>query len=115
MQKLLNVLSQNGIQLSFLELDYPGYYCHEGKMIIVNQNQSDEEIISVIYHELKHALDHSDYVTLYRNSIHHLKMESEADDYMIRRVIEENGGVYNYSQLVEEFNIRMGKEIKYAN
>ena len=41
-------------------------------------------------------------------------MESEANDFIIRQVIAENGGVYNYTQLVEEFKIGMGKDVKFA-
>ena len=41
-------------------------------------------------------------------------MESEANDFMIRQVIAEKGGVYKYTQLVEEFKIGMGKDVKFA-
>lgn len=115
MQRLLKELERNGIKVVFLELENPGYYNQELKIIFVNQNQSEEEIKRVLYHEMKHALDHSDYVILYKKPIAHLKMEAEANEYMIKKIIEENGGVYNYSELIHEFKISMGTDTKYSN
>lgn len=42
-------------------------------------------------------------------------MELEVNDYTIKEIIQENGGVYNYKQLIEEFRIGIGIDIKYAN
>ncbi len=115
MQALLKKLEEKGIKTAFLILEYPGYYCHETNILFINQNQSEEQQKRVIFHELKHHLDHSEFIMLYNSTVPRLKMESEANDYMIRKIIDDNGGIYNYTQLVEDFKIGMGNDIKYAN
>ena len=114
MEALNEKLKRNGITLVFLELEKSGYYDDNTKMIFVNQNQNEYDMKKVIYHELKHALDHSDYVILYKKTATHLKMEAEANDFMINQIIEDNGGVYNYTQVIEEFKIGMGSDIRFA-
>lgn len=41
-------------------------------------------------------------------------MEFEADEFMIDTIIEEHECVYNYSQLIEAFDIGLGYDIRYA-
>lgn len=115
MEEINEKLKQNGIILVFLELEKSGYYDNKTKIMFVNQNLNEHEVKRVIYHELKHALDHSDYVVLYKKSVPLMKMESEANEYMVKKIIEENGGIYNYTQLIQEFKIGMGTDINYAN
>lgn len=68
---------------------------------------------NTVYHELGHYLDHSDYAMLYNKPVYHYKMESEANDYAIKQLIKENNGMYNYSQLINTFNVNMGWDTKY--
>lgn len=96
-------------------MDAPGCYVPQWKSIFINENLSEDEMKLVILHEIKHVIDHVDYSNMYKVTITRMKMEAEANDYMIDKIIEENGGVYNYTQLIEGFNIRMGKDIKYCN
>ncbi len=114
MLEIKESLYKLGIKLEFIEMESKGCFINDLKTMFVNNALSENEIKMVIYHELKHALDHADYVCLYKKPIYLIKMESEANDFMIRQVIAENGGVYNYTQLVEEFKIGMGKDVKFA-
>lgn len=107
-------LKRFGVEIAFIDMDAKGFYVNEYSTIFISNSLSDEESRRVIFHEMKHALDHSDYCSLYKITVYRLKMESEANDYMVKKLIDENDGKYNYSQLVEEFSIRMGSEVKYA-
>lgn len=115
MLELRKKLDKFGIRLEFIEMESKGCYISELSTMFINEKLTDEEMQRVIYHELKHALDHSEYIVLYRKSTPHIKMEAEANDYMIREIVKENGGIYNYTQLIEEFNIGMGKDAIFAN
>lgn len=103
-----------GIELAFADMDSKGFFVSEYSVIFVSDKLTEEEARWVILHEMKHALDHSDYLSLYNTTVYRMKMESEANEYMLKRLIDENGGKYNYSQLVAEFNIGMGSEFKYT-
>ncbi|GMA06983.1 hypothetical protein GCM10025886_01340 [Tetragenococcus halophilus subsp. flandriensis] len=113
MNELFKKLNKLGINLVEREMEKNGYYLPEAKIMFINESLTEEEKKYTIYHELAHHLDHSDYIALYRKPVYHYKMESEADDYAINQLIKEHDGVYNYSQLIDKFNISMGKDEKY--
>lgn len=96
-------------------MEAPGCYVPKWKMFFINEKLNEEEMKLVILHEMKHAIDHVDYSNLYKKTITHMKMEAEANDYMIRQIIKEHDDIYNYSQLVDNFRINMGNDVKYAN
>lgn len=96
-------------------MDAPGCYVPQWKSIFINENLSEDEMKLVILHEIKHVIDHVDYSNLYKETITRMKMEAEANDYMIRQIIKEHDDIYNYTQIVESFRISMGNDIKYAN
>lgn len=104
-----------GIKIEIIDMESKGCYISGLRTMFINEKLTDEEMKRVILHELKHALDHVEYSNLYKKPITHLKLEAEANDYMIRKIIEENGGVYNYTQLIQEFKIGMGKDVKYSS
>lgn len=114
MQRLTSKLTEMGIRLEIISMEAPGCYVPKWKMFFINEKLNEEEMKLVILHEMKHAIDHSDYVVLYKKPVPLMKMESEANDYMVRKIIEENDGVYNYSQLIEAFKIGMGTDTRYA-
>lgn len=91
-----------------------GCYVPEWKTIFINENLSEEQMKLVILHEVKHALDHSDYIELYKRFPAHSKMENEANMYMLNEIIKENGGEYNYGYLIETFNIGLGYDARFA-
>lgn len=114
MQELKSRLKELGIELVVMIMEKPGCYIPDWKTIFVNENLSEEKMKLVLLHELKHVLDHEDYVTLYKLPIFRAKMENEANVYMLDCTIEEHEGVYNYSQLIEAFDIGLGYDIRYA-
>lgn len=103
-----------GIDIEVVDMESNGCFIPRLKKIFINQKLSEEEMKLVIYHELKHALDHSDFYELYNLPKFRSKMESEAQIYVIDTIIEENNGEYNYSQLIKEFGIGMGYDARFA-
>nr|WP_319218504.1 ImmA/IrrE family metallo-endopeptidase [uncultured Trichococcus sp.] len=115
MQRVLSEAKELGIDVHFIELKKDGYSLIELKMIFINQDLHEEKAIEVLIHELAHFKLHSEYSILYKMSVPHLKMEQEAINYAVEQIIEDNDGVYNYTQLIEEFKIGMGSDVRFAN
>lgn len=115
MQRVLSEAKDLGIDVRFIELKKDGYCLIELKMIFINQDLPEGKATEVLIHELAHFKLHSDYSILYKMGVPHLKMEQEAVDYAVKRIIEDNDGVYNYTQLIEEFKIGMGSDVRLAN
>lgn len=114
MLQIREKLGKLGIKLAFIEMESKGCFIHGLETMFVNSALSEDDMKMVIYHEMKHALDHADYAFLYKEPIYLIKMESEANEYMVRKIIEDNGGVYNYTQVIEEFKIGMGSDVRFA-
>lgn len=113
MNELRSQLKELGVQLVIKEIEKNGYYVAAWKTIFVNQNLPEVEMKRVIVHELKHVLDHEDYLVLYKNFVNHSKMEHEANTFMVNYIINEHDGYYNFSQVMDEFGIGMGYDSKY--
>lgn len=113
LQRLKEKLKDFDIKLVFMDIEAEGCYVPEWRTIFVASYLTEESAKEVIYHELKHGLDHTEFAALYKLPIYHSKMESEANDYMITELIRENDGEYNYSQLIEEFQVGLGWDQKY--
>lgn len=104
-------LNEFDIELVLLNMIDDGYYLPKEKIIFVNSNLSDADKRQVIFHEIGHALLHEDIADLYSiGEINKMKMEYEADRFMLAELIMQNDGQYNYSELVEEFNLGLGWE-----
>ena len=114
MKHILAEVRKLGVDVQFVELKKDGYSIIDLGIIFINQNLHEDKVKEVLIHELAHFKLHSDYSVLYKMDVPHLKMEQEAVDYTISHIIAENGGVYNYTQLIEEFKIGMGKDVKFA-
>lgn len=106
------ILQANGIELVLLDMEKKGYYVDEYKMMFVNKNLTEEEMKRVILHELKHAIDHSELTPLYDRFVYREKMEAEARNFVVEYLIKENDGQYNYSEILEEFNLGLGWQPK---
>ncbi|MBO0482002.1 ImmA/IrrE family metallo-endopeptidase [Candidatus Enterococcus courvalinii] len=110
MEKVKELLASHGIELVVMELEKRGYYFDDLNLMVINQNQSEEKQKQVILHELYHALNHSEFNALYSNPVFHSKMENEANTSMINYLIQENDGQFNYTSVLEEFNLGLGWE-----
>lgn len=111
---LKSKLKELGIKLVVMHMEKEGCYISEWKTIFLNESLIEEKMKLVLLHELKHVLDHEDYISLYKLPIFKAKMESEANLFMIDNIIKENEGFYNYSCLIEEFGLGMGLETRFA-
>ncbi|MCO8291297.1 ImmA/IrrE family metallo-endopeptidase [Tetragenococcus halophilus] len=95
-------------------LDKPAHYIPAINTIVLNSSLSEFEMTKALLHELGHASKHRNNYSLYNTTYtYHSKMESEANDYMISEIIQENDGVYNYAQLINKFNVGMGWDTHY--
>lgn len=113
MNELRSQLKELGVELVIMEMGKKGYYVAAWRKIFVNQNLPEEEMKRVVVHELKHAIDHEDYLILYKNFVDHSKMENEANTFMVNYIIDEHDGYYNFSQVIDEFGIGMGYDSNY--
>lgn len=104
--KLLN------IELVYMKLECKGCYIPGYKTIFVNEELSEIEARSVIYHELGHIKRHTDMFNLYDSPTMHSKMEYEANQFMIDNLIADSDGHYNYSQVLDIFKLGMGWQFK---
>lgn len=112
MDKIRKLLAKNNITLMITDTGSEGFYVPKLKTMFVNQNLGEEKQKQVILHETKHALDHTEYAALYQSVVQHAKMESEANNFMIDYLIEESGGHFDYTTVVEEFKLGLGWECK---
>lgn len=112
MDRLINVLDDNGVKLVFMDLKDSGYYNPELNMMFINQNLSERQQKEIILHELAHALEHKEFSILYNQPTFRLKMENEATYYMMEKIIEEYDGHYNYSDLFHRYKLGLGWEDK---
>lgn len=114
MKKIKEELKNAGIDLEIIDMESNGCFIPRAKKIFVNQSLNEEEMKLVIFHEIKHALDHLELYPLYKSPNFHSKMESEAEIYMIDSAIKESGGEYDYTNLLKNFDVKMGYEVKFA-
>ena len=112
MDKIRKLLAKNNITLMITETGSEGFYVPKLRTMFVNQDLNEEKQKQVILHETKHALDHTEYAALYQSVVQHTKMESEANNFMIDYLIEESGGHFDYTTVVEEFKLGIGWECK---
>lgn len=112
MDKIRKLLAKNDITLTITDTGSEGFYVPKLRTMFVNQSLDEEKQKQVILHETKHAIDHSDYSALYQSVVQHTKMESEANNFMIDYLIEESGGQFDYTTVVEEFKLGLGWKCK---
>lgn len=114
MEALIAELKKMGIRTVILPMKARGCYLPDLRIIFLKEDQPEEEMKATAYHELAHGLRHTEFKALYGKFPYHSKMEAEANDYMVTRLIEESGGYYNYSQVIENFKLGMGHDTKYC-
>lgn len=108
MEEIRQLLKANGIHIEISDIESDGFYVCSIKTIFVNCKLSDSSQKDVILHEAFHALNHNEFAALYNSPIFHSKMENEADVFMINYLIKESDGLFNYSNVIEEYNLGLG-------
>lgn len=113
--RLKNIVEELKVKIVYDDcLETNGHYLSSINVIVINDNLSEYDKDKVLLHELGHAAMHQDNYRLYKLAFAlHSKMESEANDYMINNFIADSDYQYNYSMLLEEFNIGIGYDIRY--
>lgn len=113
MDSVFDLLERNNIELVLISLENKGYYDSALNIIFINQLLDEEKQKEVILHELGHVLNHKDLVCLYNNTSYRAKMEHEATKYMITYLINESDGQFNYSNVLQNYNLGLGWECKF--
>lgn len=113
MQEIRQKLKNINVELHLIDMESKGYYISDWRRIFINQRLSEPLMKLAILHELKHAITHDEFNLLYRSFNFRLKMEKEANLYMLDETVKEHGGDYNYSLVNEQFKLGMGNEYYY--
>lgn len=113
MDDIFEMLKVNDVEIVLLDMKSCGYYNTELKVIFINEKLNEDEQKEVILHELGHVLNHKDLVSLYNIPSYRTKMEYEATKYMITYLINESDGQFNYSNVLENYNLGLGWECKF--
>lgn len=87
MQLLEKVLEECGVGIAYIEMESDGCFIEERNIIFVNSSLSQEDRRKTIYHEIKHVVDHKEFVELYKIFYFRNKMEYEADRYMVENLL----------------------------
>lgn len=87
MQLLETVLNECGVGIAYVEMESDGCYIEEEHIIFVNCSLSQEDRRKTIYHEIKHVVDHKEFIELYKIFYFRTKMEYEADRFMIENLV----------------------------
>lgn len=112
MNSIYGLLKENGVELVLMSLKKNGYYNPGLKTMFVNESLSEEKQKEVILHELGHALNHKDLSILYGKPVFRSKMENEATSFMMSYLINESEGHFDYSSVLEKYNLGLGWECK---
>lgn len=112
MDDIFELLEANDIDIVLLDMTSGGYYNSELKVIFINENLDEDKQKEVALHELGHVLNHRDLASLYNNTSYRAKMENEATNYMIKYLINEAEGQFNYSKVLESYKLGLGWENK---
>ena len=112
MDSVFDLLELNNIELVLISIESNGYYDPALNIIFINQLLDEEKQKEVILHELGHVLNHKDLASLYSNKSYRSKMENEATKFMIKYLINECDGQFNYSSVLEKYNLGIGWEGK---
>lgn len=108
MDEIRTLLKEHGIGVEITITDSKGFYVPSLKTIFVNQDLDEEEQKEVVLHEACHALDHNELAPLYSKPVFRMKMENEANSFMVNYQINENDGLYNYSNVIEKYKLGLG-------
>lgn len=109
MQIIKKVLNEYEINIVPIEMESDGCYIKKMNTIFVNSSLSEEELRKVIYHEIKHVVDHEEFIELYKIFYFRTKMEYEADYYMIESLLYEYISEYH----IEPSNVNVFSFIDY--
>ena len=112
MNSIYSLLKENGIEIALISIDKNGYYDPTLKIMFINQALNEESQKDVILHELGHALNHKDLAALYNNPVFKSKMENEANCYMMKYLIKEYEGHFNYVEVFQRYKLGIGWEDK---
>lgn len=114
--QILEIVEKLNITIVYDEfLEDRGKYLPIVNIIVLNSKLNDFETKKALLHELGHACEDQDNYELYKLSfVLKSKMENAANRFMISYFTSEYDDIYNYSQLIEEFSIGMGYDVKYA-
>ena len=88
--RLKNIIEELKVKIIYDNcLEKDGHYIASCNIIVINNNLDESDKTLVLLHELGHAAMHQDNYYLYKLTYSlHLKMENEAEEFMIEETLE---------------------------
>lgn len=87
--KINELTRELGLDVIFVEgMDRKGLYVPDINLIVLNSDLNEKEQIRITLHEICHHLKHKEEAILYKMQNERLKMEHEADCFMLKEEVK---------------------------
>lgn len=112
------IIDELSVTVKYENIKRPGYYIAKLNIIVINSNLSEFEQTKTLLHELGHASKHFNNYKMYNLAFSlHSKMENEAEEFMIERMIEVrlsdpdfNPATFNSFNFLESYKLDLSYE-----
>lgn len=112
------IIDELSVTVKYENIKRPGYYIAKLNIIVINSNLSEFEQTKTLLHELGHASKHFNNYKMYNLAFSlHSKMENEAEEFMIERMIEVrlsdpdfNPATFNSLNFLESYKLDLSYE-----
>ncbi|MFR6670154.1 ImmA/IrrE family metallo-endopeptidase [Enterococcus sp.] len=112
------IIDELSVTVKYENIKRPGYYIAKLNIIVINSNLSVFEQTKTLLHELGHASKHFNNYKMYNLAFSlHSKMENEAVEFMIERMIEVrlndpdfNPATFNSFNFLESYKLDLSYE-----
>ncbi|MCD7138904.1 ImmA/IrrE family metallo-endopeptidase [Limosilactobacillus balticus] len=116
MRKIEEILADYDIQIRESELMEPAVYDPLTNNIYIGKNSSGIELRNAILHEAGHGILHNQYKVLYHSTaVSHLKMESEANKFMVNYLVQEYLEAYGTDIPINIYDFMRNNRIESKN
>lgn len=116
MRKIKDILADYDIQIERSELSEDAVYDPLTNNIYIGKNSSGIILRNAILHEAGHGILHNEYKVLYHSTaVSHLKMESEANKFMVNYLVQEYLETYGTDVPVNIYDFMRNNQIEEKN
>lgn len=116
MRKIKDILADYDIQIERSELLEDAVYDPLTNNIYIGKNSSGIILRNAILHEAGHGILHNEYKVLYHSTaVSHLKMESEANKFMVNYLVQEYLETYGTDVPVNIYDFMRNNQIEEKN
>lgn len=116
MRKIEDILADYDIQIKNSDLSEDAVYDPWTNNIYIGKNSSGIILRNAILHEAGHGILHNQYKVLYHSTaVSHLKMESEANNFMINYLVQEYLEMYGLDVPINIYDFMRNNQIEEKN